>query len=571
MLKKKLFFVLFAIMAITSAGCNGKSQSSGTQDVSPDAPSKEEPSGIAANSQPTEPRSIEGLFSDRDKEIGYDETEAIQIQLNGNTANCDSPSVSISGTSVTISKEGTYLLSGSLDHGMVIVDAGKEDKVQLVLSGASIQSDSSAPIYVRQADKVFLTLADGSENTLTASGEYIAIDDNNIDAAIFSKDDLTLNGTGTLNIQSNYGHGIVSKDSLVVTSGNYQITAARHGLSGKDSVCILNGDFTLEAGKDGIHGANDDDDTLGFIFLAGGNFQISAEDDGLHSDADLTIQDGTIQISKSYEGIEGKTIDIQGGTISVTAQDDGLNASDGSGSETGWDRQQNSSNSSIYIRISGGSLNIDAGGDGIDSNGNLFVEGGEIFVSGSANGGNGALDYNGEAKITGGTLAAAGFADMAQNFGESSTQGTMLVSFSTQAAGTEVTLTDSENRTLLSYAPAKQYDSVVFSHPDITAGSNYTVQCGEEQTEVAMDTLVYGSGQGMHGGFHGHGNRAGRNRVPEGEPPELPDGQTPPDLPDGQMPENGQELLDLPDGQTPENGAELPQMQDGQASEGGTL
>ena len=111
----------------------------------------------------------------------------------------------------------------------------------------------------------------------------------------------------------------------------------------------------------------------------------------------------------------------------------------------------------------------------------------------------------------------------------------------------------------------------MFSHPDITAGSNYTVQCGEEQTEVAMDTLVYGSGQGMHGGFHGHGNRAGRNRVPEGEPPELPDGQTPPDLPDGQMPENGQELLDLPDGQTPENGAELPQMQDGQASEGGTL
>lgn len=561
MLNKKLILLLFAIFSITLTGCNEKNYTSGNQEVSPDSPSREQPSSNAADSQPDSPRSMEGLFSDRDKEIGYDESEAVQINLDGSTASCDSPSVSISGASITISGEGTYLLSGSLNHGMVIVDAGKEDKIQLVLNGASIQCDSSAPIYVKQADKVFLTLADGSENTLSASGEFAAIDDNTIDAAIFSKDDLTLNGTGMLKIESKYGHGIVSKDSLVITSGTYQITAARHGLSGKDNVSILNGDFTLDAGKDGIHGANGDDASLGFIFLAGGTFHITAGDDGLHSDADLTIQDGTVQIAKSYEGIEGKVIDIRGGTITVTAEDDGLNASGGNGSESGRNMKQKqdaASDSSIYICISGGSLCVDAGGDGLDSNGNLFVEGGEIFVSGSQKGGNGALDYNGEAKITGGTVAAAGFADMAQNFGENSTQGTILVSFSVQDAGTEVSLTDSENRTLLSYAPAKQYDSVVFSHPGLVAGNSYTVHYGEEHTDIAMDTLVYGNGQGMHGGFNSRGSRKGRHGTQEGEPRELPDGELPqneqavPQMPEGEMLQNGQEPTGLPDSGMPE-------------------
>ena len=565
MLNKKFTLLLFAIFSITLAGCKEKNVTPENQTVSPDTPSRAE-TGSAADPQPSLSRDIESLFTDRDKEIGYDETETAKINLDGGSASCDSPSVSISGTTITITGEGTYLLSGSLDHGMVIVDAGKQEKIQLVLDGASIQCDSSAPIYVRQADKVFVTLADGSENTLSAAGEFISIDDNNIDAAIFSKDDLILNGTGVLNIESAYGHGIVSKDSLVITSGTYQITAARHGLSGKDSVCVLDGEFTLEAGKDGIHGANEDDASLGFLFLAGGNYHIAAGDDGLHSDADLTIQGGTFQITKSYEGIEGKVIDIQGGTIAVTAEDDGLNASDGSGSKEEKNTPQKSGSTdslddnSIYIRISGGSLSVDAGGDGIDSNGNLFVEGGEIFVSGSQNGGNGALDYNGQAQITGGTVVAAGFADIAQNFGEASTQGTILVSFSLQAAGTEVSLTDSENHTLLSYAPAKQYDSVVLSHPDIAAGSSYTVHCGEEHTEVTMDALVYGGGHGMQGGFHSPGNR--RRGVPEGETPELPEGEPPelpegekPELPEGEPPELPEgEKLELPEGEPPQDG-----------------
>lgn len=459
------------------------------------------------------------------------EENEISIKLNQDTASCDSEKVDISGTTITISEGGTYLFSGTLEHGMVIVDANKENEIEIILNNASIQCDDCAPVYVRQAGHVTLTLAEGSENTLTASGEFTSIDDNNIDGAIFSKSDLTLSGTGALRIQSNYGHGVVSKDNLEVAGGAYTIETARHGLSGKDSILISNGELA-----------------------------ITAEKDGLKSEGALSVLDGTIRIEKSDEGMEGKTITVQGGEISIQAEDDGLNASDGSGAQNEF--PGNSENAEaykdLYIRISGGKIDIDAKGDGIDSNGNLYVEGGEVYVSGAENGGDSALDYTGEASITGGMVAAAGFGNMAQNFGEASSQGTMLVQFEAQAAGTEVSLTDAKGSVLLSYAPAKQYDSVVFSHPEITAGNTYTVQCKDVNKEVVMNSLVYGTGQGTPGGFRNPGTgQDGQTppELPQGQT--LPDGQTPPELPEGQT---------LPDGQTPpdmknKSGEEAPDTQ----------
>lgn len=556
--KKIISYILAAALAISLpalAGCGDPEPVSREPDVSAGNAHQ----GFASPTTQFASRNPDDLFSSRDKEVGYDEEGAVPIFLRQDTASCESSSVAVSGGTVTISGEGVYLLSGSLEHGMVIVDAKKEDKIQLVLDGVSIQCDNSAPIYVKQADKVFITLAPDSQNMLEASGEFASIDENNIDAAIFSKEDLTLNGTGELNIQSSYGHGIVSKNDLVVTSGTYQVKAARHGICGKDSVCISNGSFTVLAGKDGIHGANDEDSSLGFLYISGGGFSITAEDDGIHTDADLTIQGGIIHILGSYEGVEGKSIDIQGGELTVSASDDGLNASDGSGTEAGGGRFQKAggaSDGSIYIRISGGKLFIDAGGDGIDSNGNLYVEGGEVYVSGAEHGGDSALDYDGEGKVTGGIVAATGFAAMAQNFGSSSTQGAMLVGVGAQDARTEVSLQDSKGNQLLSYSPAKPYDSVVFSHPDIVAGESYAISCNGAQTEVTMDTLVYGSGQGTPGRGQRPGNR------PDGqEPPELPEGQKPQELPDGQgFPElpDGQKPPELPDGQEP---SQLPDSQ----------
>ncbi len=199
------------------------------------------------------------MFTDRDMEIGYDEETSARITLSGNSASSDSDAVQISGSTVTITEEGTYIFSGTLNDGMIVVSAEDTDKIQLVLDNVEITSSTSAAIYVLEADKVFITTASGSENTLANGGEYVATDDNNIDAVIFSKSDLTLNGAGTLTINAAAGHGVVSKDDLVLTSGTYNITAASHGLSSKDSVRIANGTYTITSGKDGIQAENTDD------------------------------------------------------------------------------------------------------------------------------------------------------------------------------------------------------------------------------------------------------------------------------------------------------------------------
>ncbi len=544
---------------------------------------------------------ISDMFTDRDLEIGYDEEAGTVITLSGDSAACTSDSVNISDGVITISEEGTYILSGTLDDGMVIVDTDDTEKVQLVLNGVDITSSDSAAIYVLSADKVFVTTAAGSENTLTNGGEYVSIDDNNIDAVIFSKSDLTLNGSGLLTINAVAGHGIVSKDDLVLTSGTYEITAASHGLSGKDSVRIANGTYTINSGKDGIHAENADDADLGFLYIAGGTFQITSEgdgmsaesyllveagtytietgggsgtvssqnnmqkfefettgqdassdadnttstkgikatvdliindgsftidsaddsfhsngnltinggtfeiasgDDGIHADSAVVISDGTIIITQSYEGIEGLSIDIDGGDIVLTASDDGLNAAGGNDS-SGFGGRGNdifAVTEGAYIKISGGTLCINASGDGIDSNGDLYVGGGETYVYGPTNGGNGALDYSGEAVISGGIFWALGDSGMAQNFGTSSTQGVMMVITDSEEAGSTVSLSDSSGNELVSCQAAKAYNCVIISCPEIIQGLAYTLSAGSYTTEITMDSLVYGSDTGMGGG-----------------------------------------------------------------------
>ncbi len=233
-----------------------------------------------------------------------DETKADESETDGtkadesvtNETETASSGVSISGNIITITKEGTYVLSGALSEGQIVVDADSA-KVQLVLDNADITCASSAAIYVKNADKAFITLAEGSENILMNTAEYEAIDDNNIDAVIFSKDDLTLNGKGTLTINSEYGHGIVSKDDLKLVGGTCNITAKTHALSGKDSVRIAAGTYNLTSGKDGIHAENADDDEKGFVYIASGDFTIESTGDGIDASYVVQIDDGDFDIT----------------------------------------------------------------------------------------------------------------------------------------------------------------------------------------------------------------------------------------------------------------------------------
>lgn len=558
----------YALLACSISGCSLDSFSKTTTETSSES-----------SSSATEITYLDAddMFTDRDKEVGYDEDTATAITLSDDASSCDSSSVTISNNTITITDEGTYLLTGSLSDGQVIVDAD-DKKVQLVLDSVNINCDTSAALYVKAADKVFVTLASDSENSLSNTSDFVAIDDNNIDAVIFSKDDLTLNGSGTLTVTAKYGHGIVSKDDLVITSGTYQITAAKHALSGKDSVRIADGVLTLDAGTDGIHSENTDNDATGFIYIAngdisitadsdgfdaeetlqvdGGNIEVAAGDDGLHADGDLIITDGTINVTKSYEGLEGMTVTVEDGNISVVSSDDGINAAgDGTSEESsqsgtppekpdgsdstedrpeppsGFDKNDNSSANSNsdsnsdskpadlpdgnggsgggndapgggnggpgggmeeatdynLIQISGGKIYINANGDGIDSNGNLTVTGGEIYVDGPTSGGDGALDCSGTALISGGTVIAVGSSGMAENFDSSSAQGSMITTVSDSMITGDITLTDSEGNTIVSYSPSKEYSSVAISCADLKEGETYTLVAGDTSTSVSLN------------------------------------------------------------------------------------
>ena len=291
---------------------------------------------------------IDTEFTDREKSGSYKASEAVKITLNKTTATVSGSGVKADGSTITITEEGVYIVSGTLEDGQIIVDASDSDKVQIVLDGVHINCKTNAAIYVREADKVFITLAENSSNTLGGGNEYTQIDDNTVDGGIFSKSNLVCNGTGSLTIEADYKHGIVSKDDLVITGGTYKIAAADNGITAKDQIKILNGSFDIDAANSAFKAKNTDDAELGNIYIAGGIFTIEAEqdgfhatgsivvddgtitvnsgDDGFHAELDTVIHGGTILVEKSNEGLEGKRVVVNGGDITINASDDGINA-----------------------------------------------------------------------------------------------------------------------------------------------------------------------------------------------------------------------------------------------------
>lgn len=294
-------------------GCTGQTAAAETSAAQTEPTVETTASAETAAAASTEATALDttGLFSDRDLAGTYDESEAVAIQLNGDTAACDSDAVTIEGGQVVIKGEGVYLLSGTLTDGQIVVNAGDTDKVQLVLAGVDITSSTSAAIYALEADKVFVTLAVGTENTLTNGGTYVAIDDNDIDAVIFSKTDLTLNGTGSLTLNAQAGHGVATKDDLVITGGVYTISAASHGLSAKDSIAIAAGSFAITSGKDGIHAENADDLSLGTLYIADGSFSIQSQGDAISAQGALQIDGGTFDL---YTGEGSASVEMTDST-----------------------------------------------------------------------------------------------------------------------------------------------------------------------------------------------------------------------------------------------------------------
>ena len=320
------------------------------------------------------------LFSTRDLEQTADTSNATNITVT-------------SGQDVSITSEGIYVISGTATDVTIKVEAPDDAKVQIVLDGVSITNTDAPCIYVKTADKVFVTTTD-STNTLKVTGTFTADGDINTDAVIFSKSDLTLNGTGTLNISSS-DNGITSKDDLKVTGGTYNITSTAQGLQANDSIAIADGTFNItSSSKDGIHAENNEDDTVGYVYITGGTFTINAAKQGIQATTICEIDGGTFNI-KATEGIEATDIEINGGNITINASDDGMNASAKSTSET------------VQIVINDGTLNVTVGSgdtDAIDANGSITVNGGNITITAPTS----SFDYDTTGVINGGTVVVNG-------------------------------------------------------------------------------------------------------------------------------------------------------------------
>ncbi|MBO5551977.1 MAG: carbohydrate-binding domain-containing protein [Lachnospiraceae bacterium] len=289
-------------------------------------------------------------FTARDMDGTWDTADATVISLTGDGAVIQGEGVYTYDGDVYISAAGRYVLSGKLDDGSIVIDAYDSSKVYLMLDGVDITCSDDAGLKVEQADKVFVTLAEGSDNTVTSGAEYSdeALKDE-VTGAVFAHDDLTVNGSGSLTVTAGYKHGIVGKDDVIITGGTIAVNAPADGIRANDSLRIANADITVEAGDDGIvinhedgyfymesgslnvTGGGDGFHAAGDVTVAGGDITISAADDGIHSDTAFSITGGKLTISGSYEGIEAVTIDIAGGDTVIYSQDDGINANGGSG------------------------------------------------------------------------------------------------------------------------------------------------------------------------------------------------------------------------------------------------
>lgn len=491
MLKKKFVLILLAGVLLFS-GCGAQEEMEQSKDV--EQMEEEKNSELSAINQ-------EEIFSNRDFRTEYEENCAY-IQLKGTSAICESNAVEIEGSIITIKDEGTYVFSGNLEDGRIVVDSEDTDKTQIVLNGVSIHSETSASIYIKQSDKVFITLESDTENVLSNGGTFEQIDENEIDGVIFSKADLTLNGTGMLQIKSPNGHGIVSKDDLIFTGGKYTIDVSAHGVSANDMLGIAGGDFTITSGEDAVHCDMN-------IQIEDGVYEINAKDDAIHADETLNICGGKIHITNSYEGLEALDIMITDGDIQIVASDDGLNAAGGTdesgfggmgndqfgghggppnrgqGGPGGYGGMQNSSSDGSIV-IAGGTLYIKASGDGIDANGTLEITGGKVTVCGPTQGDTATLDYDISGTITGGTFIGTGARNMAQTFSESA-QGVIAVSVGNQQAGTEIILKDSNDTVLISCKPELSFGVVILSSPDIVKGETYTITVGEATGEFEAE------------------------------------------------------------------------------------
>lgn len=437
-----------------------------------------------------------------------------------------SEAVTISpGDDLTITSAGVYILSGTYTDQMLVVAAGDEDKVQIVLDGVTMTNSAGPVIYVQNADKVFLTALEGTENTLSDGSDYEVIDgDEQLDAAVFSCDDLTVNGSGTITVNGNYKHGIASKDDLVITISDLQVAAVNVGLRGKDCVKLSGATVTVTAGTDGIRSDNGTDADRGYVSVVDSTLTVTAAKDGIQAENSFLSENshisvtsgggysaassnkgfgpfagtwsGTDDSAESYKGIEaGISIQISGGSISVSSADDALHTNG-------------------TVLISSGSLKLASGDDGIHADEKITITGGTLDITASE-----AIEAT-YVLITGGDITITA-SDDGINAARKSTAYTPTV----EITGGNITITmgagdtdgiDSNGNILISGGTVSVSGSSAFDYDGTASLSGGTVYVNGQQV-TAITNQFMGGGMGGFGGMGGQNGGNGWGGGPGGQ------------------------------------------------------
>lgn len=306
------------------------------------------------------------------------------IQLSGTNASLKGSGAAVKQGKITITAAGVYVVSGKLENGQIVVDVQNKGTVRLVLNGAEIKSSDNAPIYVKNAGKTIISLEAGTENIITDGTKY-TLEDSPTDepsAAIFSKDNLVINGSGKLTVKANYNDGITSKDDLKITGGNIKITSVDDGLVGRDILAVKKGTITIEAGGDAIKSSNDEDNTKGIIAIENGTFNLKAEKDGIQAETAVLIADGSFNINSGGGSVNG-TKKAEGNMrwAGVTMGGKDNNNSDKTATAETETESKKAIKAISDIGIAGGTFNIDSADDSIHSNNNAIIEKGNFTIT----------------------------------------------------------------------------------------------------------------------------------------------------------------------------------------------
>ena len=564
-------------------------------------------SSFSTNVKSGEKLDVDTHYSEQD--LSWDTSSETAIDLSNPTA---TDGVTVEDGTLTITKAGTYKLSGEY-QGQIKVETADSDAVRLVLDNANITNSSGAALNVVNADEVILYSASGTTNTISDGADYTATGENDPDAVVYSKADLTIAGEGTLKVNGNHEDGIHTSDGLVIASGTLEVNAANTGIKGKDYVDILGGTINVTAQQDGIKSTNDTDEGQGWTRLSNGTVTVNAGDDGFKASRVVEISGGSLTVEQSDEGIEAQYINVSGGDVNVTSADDGMNASlktsdsestdssantsdaanqqqnnqqqgslpggqqsetsnqqqqgtgqppqgqppamsgssqDGTSQNgtTGTGQQQNNTQNQgnqnmgqppampggnaqdgtsqngttgtgqqgmgqppqggmpgggggtfevvdAAINVSGGNITVNAEGDGIDSNGVTTLSGGTLIVNGPSQGGNAALDTNGDLLLNGATVLSGSTADMFEAPSTNSTSGYLkLTNSSGFEQGSTVQVADSSGKVVANYKVTKSnVQLVLVSSSSIVKGQSYTVYTTTSAVDSNAASLASGA------------------------------------------------------------------------------